>query len=84
MTDFEKSRLGRPRWGWAIVIAICAAALVWGYVNYSFIHDRPRQWDFGQVPDAPGESIYSSSQPSTLPARQLPPLPHVSATQEAK
>jgi hypothetical protein len=84
MTDFPKSRTAWQGWGWVVVICLCVVLLLWGFGNYLFIQDRPRQWNFGQMPQAPGESIYSSSQPSAYPARQLAPLPRPVATREAR
>ncbi len=79
-TGADEKRLLSQRWAWALLVLGCAVILAWGYANYRAIPDRPRQWNFGQVPDAPGESIYSTSQPSAGGARQLAPLPKLPPT----
>lgn len=65
--------------GWAVLLAVCLAMLAWGLAIFLFVPAVPeaqRRWDFGALPDVPGESIYSTStpQPASAPA-QLPPLP---------
>jgi hypothetical protein len=64
-------------WSWLLIIAFSAAIAGYGWLVYSIIPDAPRQWDFGQLPDTPAESIYSTEEPSpsVLPKRQLPKLP---------
>jgi len=65
---------------WAILITFCVIIIVWGIINFLTIKDKPRQWDFGVLPDTPSESIYSTSRPanklSVAPApQQIIPLP---------
>jgi hypothetical protein len=64
-------------WGWVIIILFSAAIMGYGWLVYSIIPDAPRQWDFGQLPDTPAESIYSTEEPkpSMRPRRQLTRLP---------
>jgi hypothetical protein len=64
-------------WSWLLIIAFSAAIMCYGLLVYSIIPDAPRQWDFGQLPDTPAESIYSTEEPSpfALPRQQLPRLP---------
>lgn len=64
-------------WGWAIIALLCVAILGWGYANYFYIKDAPRQWDFATLPDVPSQSVYSTDtppQPAGAP-RQIAPLP---------
>jgi hypothetical protein len=78
--QYEENRRISAGWGWAIIIVLCAAVLGWGYFRFRAVPDAPRHWDFGELPDAPGQSIYSTSQPTqTSPARQVP-LPPEAAT----
>jgi len=65
------------RSGWWVVVLICAALLGWGLIQYATIRDEPRRWDFDVQPDAPGESIHSTSRPALRgPApQQMAPLP---------
>lgn len=70
-------------WSWVILIAFCALILGWGMFVEMMIMDRPSQWDFGQLPDTPGESAYSTAAPPSdvnipyqiqrIPDAQLPP-----------
>jgi hypothetical protein len=67
----------KPLWSWVILIAFCALIIAWGFVNFRLVQDAPRHWDFGALPAAPSQSIYSTMptpQPTTLP-RQIVPLP---------
>ena len=70
---------GRPigqRWAWLLVVALCLAIVAWGLINLALIPDAPRQWDLGLLPQVPGESIYSSSQPAgEQPPRQIENAP---------
>ena len=72
---------------WTLIVAFCLVILAWGYFNYWLIPDAPREYDLGALPDAPGESIYSSKATPTVftptgfaphelaAPRQVPPLP---------
>ena len=80
MSDYEHQSRHSPRSGWWTVLLICACLAAWGLIQYVTIRDAPRQWDFGALPDAPGQSIYSSSrpaQPKVVPP-QIQPLPEAS------
>ena len=72
----EEHELSAP-WGWLIIILFSAAIMGYGWLVYCIIPDAPRRWDFGQLPDTPAESIYSTEEPraSTPPRRQLLRLP---------
>jgi hypothetical protein len=64
-------------WGWLFVITFSAAIMGFGWLVYLLIPDAPRLWDFGQLPDTPAESIYSTEEPgiSKRPHRQVGRLP---------
>jgi len=81
MESYEEFTAIKDRWAWAIVLGACAAVLLWGYGNYLFIHDRPRQFDYGVLPDAPGQSVYAVTPPPKGQAvpTQLTTLPAASA-----
>ena len=64
MREYEQHKEGPSRGGGWVVLLICACMLAWGLFQYVSIHDSPRQWDFGTLPDLPGESIYSTSRPA--------------------
>ena len=68
--EMKGSRPLGQRWAWLIIIVLCAAIVGWGLVNYKLISDAPRQWDFGLLPQVPGQSIYSSSQPAEDQSRR--------------
>lgn len=72
----EKQELPSP-WEWVILVAFSSAIMGFGWLVYLLVPDAPRDWDFGQLPDAPAESIYSSEQPKGArePQRQIPALP---------
>ena len=47
-------------WSWIVIVAFCAAMIVWGVANFLFIKDAPRQFDYGALKDVPAQSPYSS------------------------
>ncbi|MBE3070153.1 MAG: hypothetical protein IMZ66_07935 [Planctomycetes bacterium] len=76
MSERDETRGTGNRLAWAIIIAFAAAIVVWGLLNYVLIPDAPRRWDFGQLPDTPGESVYSAAPPPPAgPPPQIPTLP---------
>jgi hypothetical protein len=81
MDQYEEFTAIKDRWAWAIVLGSCVVILLWGYGNYLFIHDRPRQFDYGSLPDAPGQSVYAvtPAPKSQVVPTQLTPLPAASA-----
>jgi hypothetical protein len=56
---------------------------------HAWVKDGPRRWNYGTLPDAPSQSIYSTEAASenTIPPRQVAPLPEAKprkpATQRA-
>ncbi len=48
---------------WGIIFAIGIGFLVWSTVIYLVIGNRPMVWQFGIIPDIPGESAYSTYNP---------------------
>jgi hypothetical protein len=77
MAETGNSGKAIPGWGWLVVILISALIIGWGLLNFAIIKDPPRTWHFGALPDAPGQSIYSTQEPpsaATAPP-QIPPLP---------
>ena len=62
---------------WTIVILFSLVILGWGLAMFFLIKDRPREWDFGALPDVPGQSIYSVDKtPTTTNApQQIQALP---------
>jgi len=77
VSDYEHQSKHSPRSGWWTVLLICACLAAWGLIQYVTIRDAPRQWDFGSLPDAPGQSIYSASRPAqqAVVPPQMQPLP---------
>ena len=70
-------------WSWVFLIAFCALILGWGMFVEMMVMGQPPHWDFGQLPDTPSQSIYSTSpapadvnipyQIQRIPDAQLPP-----------
>ncbi|MBU5635462.1 hypothetical protein KOM00_01790 [Geomonas sp. Red69] len=73
--DYDEHQELRSPWEWVILIAFSASIMGFGWLVYLLVQDAPRRWDFGQLPDAPAESIYSSEQPRRKAQRQIRPLP---------
>jgi hypothetical protein len=76
----EDHELSAP-WGWLIIILFSACIMGYGWLVYCLIPDAPRSWDFGELPDTPAESIYSTEQPraAARPQRQIQRLPEAPA-----
>ena len=71
--------------GWLIVILVSALIIAWGLLSFLAVGNPPRTWHFGVLPDAPGQSIYSTQETpeSASPPRQIPPLPEAQPKKEA-
>jgi len=47
--------------GWLIVCGIAIAFVLYGFLAFFAIGDKgPPDWDYGSLPDVPGESTYST------------------------
>ena len=77
MEPYEQYEEVRPFWGWVMVIALSAVVCGWTMVLPPLMPEVKRQWDFGQLPTTPAESVYSTQQPpAAQPApAQVEPLP---------
>lgn len=73
--EYDEQLELRSPWEWIILVALTASIMGFGWLAYLLIQDAPRRWDFGQLPDAPAESIYSSEQPANKGRRQIQALP---------
>lgn len=51
-------------WSWVIIIVFSGSIMAFGWTVYLLIPDGPRQWDFGQLGDAPAETIFSTDEPN--------------------
>ncbi len=77
-----------PReWGtaltWAIILLMTFSLLGWGMLSHHLVGHKHTVWQLGDLPDAPGESIYAIEQfdfeiPGTKP--QMAPLPGAEPT----
>jgi len=65
--QLEEYKVAKPIWGWLIVIVVSILTLSWGMVAHMAVPEVVRQWDFGTVPDAPGESAFSTVPPPRAP-----------------
>ena len=70
----SESRAG-VAWGWVVVILVAALVIAWGLLAFVLVPDVPRTWHMGALPDAPGESVYSTNPPprEAAPPPQIPP-----------
>ena len=76
---FEEFKAMPQKWAWALLTALSLSLIGWGLLAWAMIPDRPRQWNYQTLPDAPGQSIYSSvrtpeDRQGQAPA-QIAPLP---------
>jgi hypothetical protein len=65
--QLEEYEPAKPFWGWIIVIVLSVLTLSWGMITHMAVPDVERHWDFGSVPDAPGESAFSTVPPPRAP-----------------
>jgi len=80
MHEHEEHREIPQALSWALVIVLTACVVSWCMFLMMMVEDRPREWDFGALPDVPAQSIYST-QPGIPPfdpknpPQQMPKLP---------
>jgi hypothetical protein len=54
--------------GFAVVVGIALGFLLWGFLVYFAVGDKGApSWNFGVVPDIPGQSPYSTHSTKRLP-----------------
>lgn len=72
----EESELPHP-WEWVIIVLFSASIAAFGLLVYRVVPEGERVWDFGQLPDTPAESIFSteSYHPPTPVPLQIERLP---------
>jgi hypothetical protein len=77
MKEYEEDHEIGSIWSWALVVILCALILAWGFTIHAVVKDGPREWNFGTLPDAPSQSIYSTEEApeKAVPPRQVAPLP---------
>ncbi len=75
--EIEEARPGLVIQGWLWAIGLALALFVYGMFAYVVIGDKgPPNWDFGVVPDIPGQSIYST-RPGIRGPQAIPEPQHV-------
>jgi hypothetical protein len=60
MEQYEEYKDEKQTWIWTAVIIFSVLLLSWGMLLHMIIPDAPRSWDFDVLPDAPGQSKYST------------------------
>ncbi len=64
--------------GWLVVIGLALALFIYGMFAFFVIGDKgPPEWDFGTIPDIPGQSVYSTT-PGIRGPQAIPEPQHVS------
>jgi hypothetical protein len=81
--EYEEQTIISPLASWVILIVFSAIIMGWGMFVEMIVMTPPPQWDFGVLPDTPGQSQYSTAAPppdinvpyqiQRLPDVQLPP-----------
>jgi hypothetical protein len=68
-----------PAWGWVLIVLLGLSLIGWGLLVYLVLPDREREWDFGTLPQTPGESAFTTEEPehSAPVPRQIEPLPRL-------
>ncbi len=66
--------------GWGILLLLSVTLIGWGLATYALVPEGQRRFDFGQLPDAPGESEYTTSSGQRHPPPpQIVPLPEAAS-----
>ncbi len=60
---YEEQTLISSFWSWLILIVFSFSILGWGMFAEMIVRPQPPRWSFGQLPDTPGESVYSTVLP---------------------
>jgi hypothetical protein len=81
MANVEQYEELPPVWSWVVLILFAGAVFTWMMSLHMMICDVPRQWDFGELPIAPGESLYTTAAP---PAGNLNGPPQMEPLPEAQ
>ncbi len=86
MKEYEENREIGSTWSWILMMLLCAFILTWGFAIYALVKDGPREWNYGTLPDAPSQSIYSTEEKSEKanPPRQVAPLPEARPWKEGR
>ncbi len=72
--EIERAQRGLVIRGWLAAVGLALALFVYGMFAYLVIGDKgPPDWDFGTVPDIPGQSIYSTTPGIRGPRAMLEP-----------
>ncbi|MCL2700201.1 MAG: hypothetical protein FWE88_00745 [Phycisphaerae bacterium] len=58
---FEEYRVLSQPAAWALLFLLAGGILAWGLFVKSVIPNTPRVHNYGALPDAPGQSIYSTN-----------------------
>lgn len=66
----QYKQVGRV-WTWLAIVLLAVVTLGWGMVTHMAVPDVPRHWDFGTLPDTPGQSVYATMPPP--PQREVVP-----------
>jgi hypothetical protein len=85
--NYEEHRQIPQAIGWGILILLTIGLVAWCMLLMMIVPETPRQWDFGQLPDVPAQSIYSTLPPPPNPdltktPQNITPLPEAQRSQE--
>jgi hypothetical protein len=81
--EYEEQTIISSFWSWVFLIVFSLMILGWGMFVEMIVETGPSRWDFGVLPDTPGESVYSTALPPAdvnipyqiqrIPDANLPP-----------
>ena len=82
--DYEEYKNIPQVLAWIIIIILSVSIMSGAMMLMFIIPDVDREWDFGALPQTPGESIYSTQEPEDYEAENVPlqiePLPGAKPT----
>jgi hypothetical protein len=68
--QYEEYKPIRQIWAWPAIILLSIMTMGWGMVMHMAVPEVVRHWDFGVLPDTPGQSAYATLPP---PDRKVVP-----------
>lgn len=63
LEEYEEYKPIRQFWLWLAVITLSMMTIGWGLLVHVLVPGAPREWDFGTLPDTPGQSVFSTVPP---------------------
>ncbi len=63
LEHYEEYKVPPQFVGWIILFLFGLSLMGYGMWSHHLVHDPPRYWDHGSLPDTPAQSMYSTMAP---------------------